>query len=304
MSQSDQVDNGGIRLLKAVTTVALVIACFENVYLMLVGFAAAGFVGILIILVPTSVGLAYLLFLWLRLRLADAAWARLLAAIAASTWPWAELLSMGHLNYPWSEMRGFGFVVPYFLLAVVGFKNRHQSSFTPPTSTRGRRGLREVVRKIPALWIPTVLSVLVAIGGYWSTRPGGLTNSHLIRYLIPSGYVGWVQVQYGIPTAPPLPREDGGQLIRVPPSGVVQTSDKQVMDWASDEYYYVSGSHRQLLNSSRVRGSGSMIWGHFTNILALTTRGSKQSKTHPFTGDFTFFVGTEASFEKAHPLIP
>src|SRR5205814_9601725 len=44
------------------------------------------------------------------------------------------------------------------------------------------------------------------------------------RFLIPSGYVGWVRVDYRVATAPPLPREGKYLLVKVARDGSLQTS--------------------------------------------------------------------------------
>src|SRR5438132_11565137 len=107
------------------------------------------------------------------------------------------------------------------------------------------------MRKMSGMaWVSAAVLAMVMLGGALFGRRGGLVNPRLVRYLIPAGYVGWVQVQHGVPNAPPFPSEDGGDLVRVPASGVVQTSTKQVFSWEKDEYFYVSGTQRRLLKSS------------------------------------------------------
>src|ERR1044071_5271439 len=69
------------------------------------------------------------------------------------------------------------------------------------------------------------------------------------RFLIPQGYVGFVQVQFGVSGAAPLPLEDGRYLLKIPPTGLLTTSN----DWAEgygdpDEYYYYSGEKRVKLS--------------------------------------------------------
>ena len=61
-------------------------------------------------------------------------------------------------------------------------------------------------------------------------------------FILPDGYVGWVQVIFNDPQASPLPiRRDGGRAIEVPESGVSRTSDIRVHDdKAYDEFYYRS----------------------------------------------------------------
>src|SRR5438105_4417352 len=88
-------------------------------------------------------------------------------------------------------------------------------------------------RVILACW---VLSPLVT-GGC-----GGVRRSE--RLLVPAGYVGWIEVQYGVKGAPPLPIENGWYVIRIPPEGRLQTSSEYQDGWAADEFWYYSGSRR------------------------------------------------------------
>src|SRR4051812_47464913 len=67
------------------------------------------------------------------------------------------------------------------------------------------------------------------------------------RFLIPEGYVGWVRIDFGIKDAPPLSIEDGFYLIKIPASGLLQTSTDIEYGTAKDEYYYYSEDSRRLL---------------------------------------------------------
>src|SRR5262245_42685978 len=61
-------------------------------------------------------------------------------------------------------------------------------------------------------------------------------------FILPDGYVRWVQIIFNDPQASPLPiRKDGGRVIEVPESDVSRTSDILVRDAkAHDEFYYRS----------------------------------------------------------------
>jgi len=75
-----------------------------------------------------------------------------------------------------------------------------------------------------------------------------LAHNHSLRIsagdsvLIPSGYVGWVQIIYAVPGAPSLSKENGKYLLVVPPSGILQTSSLLDVGYGSDEYFYVSST--------------------------------------------------------------
>lgn len=78
-----------------------------------------------------------------------------------------------------------------------------------------------------------LVAVLAPCG--WAKRPH-------YTFVLPDGYVGWVQVIFGDPQAPGLPfREDKGYEIDVPESGIARTSDWRVhASKVKDEFYYRS----------------------------------------------------------------
>ena len=75
----------------------------------------------------------------------------------------------------------------------------------------------------------------------------GRTKPHY-TFILPDGYVGWVQAVFGDSDASPLLlRNDGGYEIDVPETGIPRTSDLLVMDFKrQDEFYY-----RALLPSGK-----------------------------------------------------
>ena len=59
------------------------------------------------------------------------------------------------------------------------------------------------------------------------------------KFLLPDGYVGWVQIVFNDPDAPALAICDGGYVVDVPESGITRTSDIRVHDFKRrDEFYY------------------------------------------------------------------
>jgi len=105
---------------------------------------------------------------------------------------------------------------------------------------------------------------------------------HPTRFLIPDGYVGWVEVKYGDSNAPAFPLDKGTLVCRIPGGGLLVTSSSLEEGWAKDQYFYYSkdGSVRALKETGW--GSGGMIWG-----------GSNS------TVDQYFYVGTEEQYHKA-----
>jgi len=92
--------------------------------------------------------------------------------------------------------------------------------------------LVKLVKKACAL-LSALLAILLPI--YGRAKPH-------YTFILPDGYVGWLQVIFNDPQASPLPiRNDGGRVIEVPESGVSRTSDIRVHDdKAHDEFYYRS----------------------------------------------------------------
>jgi len=102
------------------------------------------------------------------------------------------------------------------------------------------------------------------------------------RFLIPSGYVGWVRIEYGVPNAPPLPREGKYLLVVLDKDGTRQTSSDLPAGWAHDQFFYYSGNTRQPLSNAGWC-KGGMIWGEVI--------GRDKSATVQ-----RFFVGNEDQF--------
>ena len=67
------------------------------------------------------------------------------------------------------------------------------------------------------------------------------------RFLIPEKYSGWICVSYNAEGTPPLEKQDGFSLIKVPKNGIVKTSssmgsytEEGCYIPRNDEYYYYS----------------------------------------------------------------
>jgi len=103
------------------------------------------------------------------------------------------------------------------------------------------------------------------------------------RFLIPSGYTGWVRVDYGISSAPPLPREGKYLLVRLASHGTLRTSSGLPDGWGHDQFFYVSGDQRKALSNAGWC-KGGMIWDEITG---------KDERASSF---LKFFVGTEDQF--------
>jgi hypothetical protein len=111
------------------------------------------------------------------------------------------------------------------------------------------------------------LSCLAA--GFWyivlafdsAISMGVLTARHSTHFLIPEGYVGWVEVQYDQAGKQPLNMVNGAYICRIPKSGKLATSSGFEEGWAEDKYFYYSSSNRLEPLKEAAWGLGGMVWG-------------------------------------------
>src|SRR5262249_22302655 len=104
--------------------------------------------------------------------------------------------------------------------------------------------------------------------------------------LIPEGYIGWVRVEYGVPSAPPFETVNGRHVLRIPQSGFARTSSSFEPGIQSDVYDYVTpnGKEQPIPAGVEIRASRMFT----VNPPAETQRTFG-----------AFYVGTEASFRAA-----
>lgn len=165
------------------------------------------------------------------------------------------------------------------------------------------------MKRVPA-WLLLPLLLLLSI--VFATETGQAQQGrHPCRYLIPEGYVGWVQVDYQIEGAPVLPIEDGYRVYKFPPSGRLQTSSAvevgtyaDLLSGLKDEYYYYSPDTQRPLPAGPNRADGGMIWGHGDGqggsgtASGLHTSGERFEDASAKTYSYEyFFVGTEEEYK-------
>lgn len=109
-------------------------------------------------------------------------------------------------------------------------------------------------------------------------------------YVIANGYVGWIRVEFNVPGAPPLQLHEGKYLIRVPPSGMVQTSTPFEEGAGNDQFYYDAAGSRIRLPIGDATTRRGNIWGIGT---ASTASGSNPPRIFR-----EFFVGSFEAFTK------
>jgi len=104
------------------------------------------------------------------------------------------------------------------------------------------------------------------------------------RFLIPTGYSGWVRVDFRQKDAPPLPMEDGRLLLKLNAQGSLQTSSDPQLGHGRDDFFFYSGDRRTSLSNAGVC-KGGMVW-------QIETMVDDRTST-PFE---RFFVGTEGQY--------
>ena len=104
------------------------------------------------------------------------------------------------------------------------------------------------------------------------------------RYLIPGGYVGWVEIRFAVSDAPELPVKEGFRVARFSKQGTLNTSSRLQDGWAKDEYYYYAGDTRQKLSD-----------GYQTGMINAGSTGLRGGDSHQ---SLRFFVGSYDHYMK------
>jgi hypothetical protein len=111
---------------------------------------------------------------------------------------------------------------------------------------------------------------------------------------IPSGYVGWVRISYGVKGEPALQVQQSAYQIAVPRTGRIATSSFMTSGLAHDEYYYVDecGQRNSLKIAPAVDSlDGNIRAMHYFTIPKLENQQARQFRV--------FFVGTAADYQQA-----
>ena len=111
-------------------------------------------------------------------------------------------------------------------------------------------------------------------------------NLHPSKFLVPDGYAGWLQLEYNVKDAAPVPVENGEKIFKFAKSGVLSTSSPGPDAGAENEYLYYSENGTTHEIPLDYRSGNAMIWGQHP--------GSKGGVMCLFE----FFVGTEEQYKK------
>lgn len=128
------------------------------------------------------------------------------------------------------------------------------------------------------------LLLLVGLGAWFSINAPNSTPRSM-RFLIPEGYSGWVQIEFEAPGAPALPQEGGTTVLQIPPSGTLRTSSPEQYGWVNNSYAFYSSAGVHPIPDS---GPGRLIWGKI-NGEASGASGKRKYEE--------FFVGTQQQFK-------
>jgi hypothetical protein len=83
----------------------------------------------------------------------------------------------------------------------------------------------------------SVIVLLTVIFGSLYSSARDKRPHYLFR--LPNGYVGWVQIIFNAPQAPPFSIENGRVVVEIPESGIVRTSNLRIhASLAPDEFFY------------------------------------------------------------------
>ena len=105
-----------------------------------------------------------------------------------------------------------------------------------------------------------------------------------VRYVLPSGTVGWVKIAYDRSDGKELAVENGHAVMLISDSLKVTTRNRMNKSWEGSEFYY-KGADGKLVRLSSKDGDQRMLWG--------------LEKTSDSDGDReVFFVGKQGDFTK------
>lgn len=89
---------------------------------------------------------------------------------------------------------------------------------------------------------------------------GGATKRPPNLFLVPDGYVGWLEVQYGVKDTPKLIVKGGYRIYPFPRTGFIKTSSSQLYGLSKDKICYLTPKgQKELFRGSA--NTGAMVWG-------------------------------------------
>lgn len=104
------------------------------------------------------------------------------------------------------------------------------------------------------------------------------------KILIPSGYLGWVRIDYAVKGAKPSVQKNGFTVYSIPTSGYLKTSVSPPSGAVEEELEYVKGGIETPISSDQMQDEG--------------IGGILDAKNKPFS-ERTFFLGTSEQYDLA-----
>ncbi len=151
-------------------------------------------------------------------------------------------------------------ILPYLATAFLVLATIYSAivSFSNPEAGKRNWIFPEAPKRSARIVVGALTLVLVTGVALWLSMSARNSTRPALRFLIPDGYTGWVRIEFDVQGAPPLPREGGEYILKIPPDGILRTSSGQQYGWAKDHYYYYSAQGIRSLPDS---GSAALIWG-------------------------------------------
>ena len=104
------------------------------------------------------------------------------------------------------------------------------------------RRSKKIVLGGTALLIVMTVPALAFIGRRQAPQP--------FDVVLPDNYHGWVRIDFGYPGAPPLGTEGRNLLVRVPPTGVVETSTQLVKNGIENRYRFANQTAQPVVSKA------------------------------------------------------
>jgi len=110
------------------------------------------------------------------------------------------------------------------------------------------------------------LFLFIIIITFFFASCSGVKRRVPISYELPKGFTGWVTVKYEKQNAPPLERIGGRYIIKISGDGFAETSSKFEDGWAADEYYWLDGGKKVLLQQNTEDKTSRIFGESYSNI--------------------------------------
>jgi hypothetical protein len=181
-------------------------------------------------------------------------------------------------------------VLPYLAVMFLAVSTAYSAfvSFAPSLPRRRRWIFPEQAASRTRMVLAALSVVVIAASGIWMGVTAHGARRISSRFLIPSGYVGWVRVEFGMSGSAPLATQGNQFILRIPSDGLLTTSSPERYGWGKDQYFYSSASGLHELPAAGPSDK-RLIWGQVNG----------EDHTASRVRDYEeFFVGSEPQFRQ------